>query len=99
RIETMVSDIRTERETRVGAGRELNVRSGEEGMSQLERLEAAPLEGSVVPRGTGRVGREATPALLNSGDVDDAGHSRFGTTALSDGWVWGQHGHGSTAAM
>lgn len=83
RIETMVADIRTERETRVGAGMELNVRSGEEGLSQLERLEAAPLEVSVVPLGSGRVGLEATPALVNSGDVDDAAQSRFGTNALS----------------
>jgi len=83
RIDSMMSDIRTQRETRVGAGMELNVRSGEEGMSQLERLEAAPLEVSVVPLGSGRIGLEATPALLNSGDVDDAAHSRFGLNALS----------------
>src|SRR5690606_33721933 len=49
RIDTMVAEINNQHAPRVDAGIELNVRSGETGMSQLERLEGAPLTVSGTP--------------------------------------------------
>jgi tetratricopeptide (TPR) repeat protein len=84
RIDAMIDDISIDRAPRLNAGIELSVRSGESGMSQLERLEAAPLEVSAVPLGSGRVALEVTPALLNSGTIEDgAAQARFGRNALS----------------
>lgn len=84
RIDTMVEEINNAHAPRFDAGIELNVRSGESGMSQLERLEGAPLTISGSPLGNGRLAFEATPALLNSGDVDDSpqAQARFGRNAL-----------------
>lgn len=82
RINEAISSIRGRQAMQVNAGVELNVRSGESGLSQLERLEVAPLSASGTPLGNGRLALNLTPAVLNSGDVEDEAQRRFGRNAL-----------------
>ncbi|WP_336274955.1 cellulose biosynthesis protein BcsC [Vreelandella indica] len=82
RIDELSREIRRERAPRVATEFAFNLRDGETGLSQQDRIEA-PLRFSAIPFGEGRFEVAVTPTQVTSGTPEGDGLRRYGRSGLA----------------
>ncbi|WP_185856216.1 cellulose biosynthesis protein BcsC [Vreelandella populi] len=83
RIDELAKEIRRERAPKVTTEFVFNLRDGESGLSQQDRIEA-PIGFSFIPYGEGRFEVEVTPTLVSSGTPEGDALRRFGRSGLAE---------------
>lgn len=81
-IDELSRDIRRERAPRITTEFAFNLRDGESGLSQQDRVET-PIRFSAVPLGEGRFEVTATPTLVSAGTPSGESLNRYGRSGLA----------------